>query len=238
MCNPFKGCLSIKVYQINVQFLTITLLAMSIRVSILSASLALFSVVCLSAQTTVTRSLSAFDEVAISGGFDVVELKAGDAEMVKLDLSGIDPDRIITEVEGNTLRIGVKKGNYHDFKGKVYVTYRNLKAVANSGSSNVVAASTIKGDKFEYSSSGSGDFKATFDVKKLEVSISGSSDMTLSGNADRQEYAISGSGDIKANALKGKEAAVAISGSGDVSLNVDGPVRTAVSGSGQVNNNK
>ena len=75
-------------------------------------------------------------------------------------------------------------------------------------------------------------------MKKLEVSISGSSDMTLSGNADRQEYAISGSGDIKANALKGKEAAVAISGSGDVSMNVDGPVRTAVSGSGQVNNNK
>lgn len=210
---------------------------MILRVSLLSASLVLFSLVCLSAQSTVTRTLSAFDEVAISGGFDLVELKEGDAEMVKLELSGIDPDQIVTEVKGSTLNIRVKKGSYQNFKGKVYVSYRTLKAVANSGSSDVVATSTIKGDKFEYSSSGSGDFKATFDVKKLEVSISGSSDMTLNGNADRQEYAISGSGDIKATGLKGKEADVAISGSGDVSLNVSGPVHTAVSGSGQVNNN-
>lgn len=210
---------------------------MSIRVSILTASLALFCVACLSAQTTVTRTLPSFDEVAISGGFDVVELKEGNAETVKLEVSGIDPDQIITEVKGNSLRIGLKKGSHYNYKGKVYLTYRSIKALANSGSSNIVAVSTIKGDKFEYSGSGSGDFKAAFEVKKLAVSISGSSDMTLSGSADRQEYAISGSGDIKAKDLKGKEAEVAISGSGDVSLNVDGPVRSAVSGSGQVNNN-
>lgn len=191
----------------------------------------------LNAQSTVTRTLSAFNEVGISGGFELVELKEGDTEMVKLELSGIDPDRIITEVKDNTLKIGVKNGTYSRFKGKIYVTYRNLKGIANSGSSNVVAVSTLKGDKFEYSSSGSGDFKGTFDVKKLEVAISGSSDMTLNGKADRQEYAISGSGDIHADKLSGKEAEVAISGSGDVSLNVDGPVRTAVSGSGKVNNN-
>jgi len=187
-------------------------------------------------KTTATRSLSSFDHVAISGGFDKVLLKEGSAESITLELSGIDADNIKTEVKGNTLEIGVKKGWHGDFKATLTVTYRSINEISNSGSSDVELLSTLKGDAFKYRSSGSGDLKGTFEVKKLEARISGSADMTLSGNADQQEYSISGSGDINASALKGKSAEVAISGSGDVNLNVDGPVRTSVSGSGDVKN--
>ena len=70
------------------------------------------------------------------------------------------------------------------------------------------------------------------------MAISGSSDMTLSGMAGKQEIAISGSGNIHAENLKGHEAEVAISGSGNVMLGVDGPVQSAVSGSGKVSTKK
>ncbi|HOY08318.1 MAG TPA: DUF2807 domain-containing protein, partial [Saprospiraceae bacterium] len=63
-------------------------------------------------------------------------------------------------------------------------------------------------------------------------------DMTLRGMATKQEIAISGSGNIHAGDLKGHEAEVAISGSGDVELGVDGPVQSAVSGSGRVTTKK
>ncbi len=201
--------------------------------------LALLLVAGLHAQTsTSTRSLSAFDHIAISGGFDKVILKEGNAEGIVLELNGIDADKIKTEVKGNTLEIGMKKGWYGDFKATLTVTFRSLREISNSGSSDIESVSTIKGESFEYSGSGSGDFKAVFEVKKLKIRISGSSDMMLTGSADNQEYAISGSGDINASKLKGKSAEVSISGSGDVDLNVDGPVRTAVSGSGDVKNNK
>ncbi len=191
-----------------------------------------------SAQTaTVTRSLSAFDKVAISGGFDAVILKEGSAESVTLEVKGIDADKIKTEVKNGTLEIGMKKGVYGNFKATVTVTYRNIEEIANSGSSDVETQSVIKGDKFSYAGSGSGDFRGSFDVKKLEIAISGSSDMTLKGKAEKQEIAISGSGDVNASELKGKEAEVAISGSGDVKLSVSGPVRSSVSGSGDVTNN-
>ena len=199
---------------------------------------ALLLVIGIQAQTsTSTRTLSAFDHIAISGGFDKVILKEGSAEEIKLELSGIDADKIKTEVKGSTLEIGVKKGWYGDFKATLTVTFRSVREISNSGSSDIEAISVIKGESFEYNGSGSGDFKAAFEVKKLEVRISGSSDMTLTGSADEQDYAISGSGDINASKLKGKSAEVSISGSGDVDLNVDGPVRTAVSGSGDVKNN-
>ena len=189
------------------------------------------------AQTTVTRSLSSFDKIAVSGGYDKVILKEGSTESVTLEVSGIDPDNIKTEVKGSTLEIGMKKGSWSNFKAKITVTYKSIRELASSGSSDIVAESVIKGDEFDLATSGSGDFTGTFDVRELEVAISGSSDMTLKGRADEQEIAISGSGDINASELKGKEAEVAISGSGDVKLSVSGPVKTAVSGSGSVTNN-
>ncbi len=185
-----------------------------------------------------TRSLSSFDQIAISGGFDAIILQEGSSESVSLDISGIDADKIITEVKGNTLEIGVKKGNYRNFKARITVTYRNLRRIANSGSSDIEVVSVLKGDKFEIASSGSGNFKGEFDVKDLKIAISGSSDMALKGKADNQAIKISGSGDILASDLKGSQASVAISGSGDVKLGVDGPVRTSVSGSGRVTTNK
>lgn len=193
---------------------------------------------CLTAQTsTVTRTLESFDRIGISGGFDVVYLQQGDAESVKIEASGIDPDKIETEVKNGALKIGTKKGTYGHFKAKITVTYRSIKALANSGSSDVEARSTIKADAFELASSGSGDFKGEFDVKDLDIAISGSSDMTLSGKAEEQEIAISGSGDVHASELEGSTAKVAISGSGDVKLGVSGKVKTSVSGSGTVTNN-
>ena len=190
-----------------------------------------------SAQNPTTRSLSSFDKIAISGGYDKVVLKEGGSESITIESEGVSPDNVITEVKGNTLDVRMKKGTYKSSKIKLTITYKALHEVSNSGSSDIEAPTPIKGDAFTFNSSGSGDFTGGFDVKKLEINISGSSDMKLSGKADKQAIAISGSGDINAAQLNGSEADVAISGSGDVTLHVNGPVHTAVSGSGDVHNN-
>lgn len=189
------------------------------------------------AQNKVTRTLPSFDKVGISGGYDKVYLQAGDTESVTIETSGIDPENILTEVKDGNLNIKTKNGNWKNFKATITITYRSLKAIAASGSSDIEALSVLKGHQFRLATSGSGDFKGEFDVADLEVAISGSSDMTLSGKAAEQDIAISGSGDIDASRLSGDKADVAISGSGDVRLGVKGKVKTAVSGSGTVTNN-
>lgn len=210
---------------------------MKMRVFTFLLSFCLLSTVAQS-QEKATRNLSGFDEIAISGGFEKVVLQEGNSESVSIEATGISPDDIVTEVKGSTLNIHLKKGSYRSAKIKLSVNYKSLKAISNSGSSDIEAITAIRGDRLEVNSSGSGDFKGAFDVKHLELSISGSSDMQLSGKADKQEIAISGSGDVDASRLSGSEAEVAISGSGDVSLHVNGPVQTAVSGSGKVRNDK
>lgn len=190
---------------------------------------------CLSAQNaTVTRQLESFDKIGISGGYDVVYLNQGNDESIVLEVSGIDPEKIETVVEHGTLKISTKKGWHSSFKAKLTINFKNLSSLASSGSSDVVIVNTLKTNKFEFASSGSGNFKGELDVKDLEIAISGSSDITLKGKADAQEIAISGSGDVDAANLKGDSAEVSISGSGDVRLGVKGKVKTAVSGSGRV----
>ncbi|MBL7804831.1 MAG: DUF2807 domain-containing protein [Saprospiraceae bacterium] len=189
------------------------------------------------AQTkTETRNLSGFEKIAVSGGFDQVTLIAGAEEKITLETEGVDPEKVVTEVRGNTLDIHMKRGNYRNHRIKLTITYRKLEEVASSGSSDFVAGTPIKGDSFTFISSGSGNFKGTLDVNKFTVTLSGSSDVVASGRADQQKFTISGSGDIKAGELKGQSAQVIVSGSGDVQLNVDGPVKTQVSGSGSVEN--
>lgn len=188
-------------------------------------------------QNSAKRTVSGFDEISISGGFDKIILKEGASEGVEIESDGADLEKIITETNGNTLEIHTKRGyDPGNKKIKITVTFKKLREINNSGSSDIATESPIRGDEFEFNSSGSGDFSAEFDVRKLEVHISGSADMKLKGTADSQAYAISGSGDIDAQNLKGKDAEVAISGSGDVDLNVSGRVKSSVSGSGDVSN--
>ncbi len=191
----------------------------------------------LHAQSTETRTLESFNSIDVSGGFDLITVQQGDTEKVVIEASGVSLDKIETKVQGSHLGIAMKKGKYgKNAKIKITVTYKSIKEINNSGSSDIMTAGVIKADAFEFNSSGSGDFKGEFDVRDLEINMSGSSDFTLRGTADEQAYAISGSGEIDASSLKGKTAEVAISGSGDVALSVSGNVKSAVSGSGKVNN--
>jgi hypothetical protein len=196
-----------------------------------------FSALLAQSKTQTTRSLPAFDKIGISGGFDKLVLKEGASEMVTIESEGVDPDKIKTEVKNGALEISMKNGSYNNMRATLVVTYRSLKQISSAGSTDIVTESTLKSDKFGIATSGSGDVRASLDVRKLEVAIAGSSDMVLKGSADVQEFAISGSGDIDASALKGTKADVAVSGSGDVKLNINGPVHTSVSGSGDVTNN-
>lgn len=190
----------------------------------------------LQAQKSETRTVASFNAIDVSGGFELVTVQQGDVEKVLIEAEGVDLEKIETRIKDNHLGIRMKKGSYNHGNIKITVTYKNIKEINNSGSSDIMTAGPIKADKFEFNSSGSGDFKGQFDVSDLEINISGSCDMTLKGTADKQQYAISGSGDVDASALKGSSADVAISGSGDVMLNVSGNVSSAVSGSGKVRN--
>jgi hypothetical protein len=183
------------------------------------------------------RNVGTFSKVDISGGMDVY-LTEGNSENIKIEAKGIDLDKIITEVNGDELKISMKNGGNwswgKDVEIKVYVTYRTLKSISSSGSSDVFCKSKLKNESMNISVSGSGNLTAEMEVKDLEVRVSGSSDIRLAGKADTQDITISGSGDFKGGDLEGKNVKVKVSGSGDASVWANESIEARVSGSGDI----
>jgi hypothetical protein len=186
-------------------------------------------------QQTETRNVNSFDQVHVSGSFDVT-LAKGNTESVKIESTSLELDKIETEVEGDKLKIGFKKGTYrHTGTIKVYVTYKELEAIHSSGSSTVVCNSELKANNFELHTSGSGNIKiSSLDTGELNMHNSGSSDVDVAGTAKRQILSISGSSKINAFDLKSEESKVNISGSGNVNINVTQSLEARVSGSGDI----
>ncbi len=191
------------------------------------------------AQSTETRRVSGFDKISVSGAWDVY-IKQGSEESVRLEGKQDLIDKMEVEVSGTNLKIHKKKGsgwNWNSGNGnlKIYITYRNLNALVNSGSNDVYFESTVKANDFSIVCSGSGDVEGNFEVDNdLDITISGSSGLSLSGSANHQKIVISGSGDVEAANLKSKTTEVTVSGSGNIEVYATEMLEGRVSGSGDI----
>src|SRR6478752_2691869 len=72
------------------------------------------------------RTVGAFSGVKSAEGVRVY-LKKGDKESVRVEVIGVTPDKVITEVSGTYLKLHMKDGGYKgNVEVKVYVTYVKL----------------------------------------------------------------------------------------------------------------
>lgn len=168
----------------------------------------------LSAFSQSTRKLSSFTGVSAQEGIDVI-LKKGSAESAVVNASGIDDDEVLTDVEGNTLRIHLEGNNHHHVEVTVTVTYVSLSSLKASSSASIVVKDAIstKGD-FEVSCSSSGDVKATIQADELDVSASSSGDVDLEVDVVRIDADLSSSGDLTISG-NAKKARIEVSSSGE-----------------------
>jgi len=212
----------------------------------------------ISAQETETRKVPAFSKLEIGGSFDAV-LRQGNETSVKITAENIDTKKILTETNGNTLRISLEKGFYHNIKIKVEVTYKNLDAIDRSGSGNLSCESDLSsaGD-FSLSSSGSGNITIKGKIKaagQASINRNGSGNMKLAalqaegvqmnfsgsgnfdvdeGNSKTQNIHLSGSGNISAYGLKTETCSAVVSGSGDIEVSVSNSIDALITGSGNI----
>ncbi len=209
------------------------------------------------AQETDTRKVSDFSKIEAGGSFDVI-VEQGNENVVTIESRGIDPEKIITEVKGDVLKVFLEKGNYNNVNATVYITYENLEALSGSGSGNLISKSDLSVPTFKLSNSGSGELRSEGNIKadQLSIDMSGSGDVevaslesedldvSMSGSANLEVDAgstnsisihKSGSGDVKAYGLKTDVCAVNMSGSGTVAISAEKSIEGNISGSGKIN---
>lgn len=188
--------------------------------------------------TTIERSVGDYDEIAVSGWFDVDLVSGKEGELTIEGESNL-LEYLVTEVKNEKLVIKVKKG--YNLKPsswnqgiQITVPVQSVDAITLSGSGDIVGKTTIKTDVFKTRMSGSGDITLAIDVNSIDASMSGSGDINLSGNTTNFSASISGSGDIKAFSLEADNVDATISGSADIKVTANKMLKARVSGSGDI----
>jgi lipopolysaccharide export system protein LptA len=189
-------------------------------------------------QVTLMRTTKDYDQIAISGFFDIELVEGKEGTLTLVGEQNI-LDHIITEVKGDKLTIKVKNGynlNPTSWKRGVSITIpvESISALSLSGSGEIVGKKTLKANNFETAMSGSGDIIIALDVNSLKASMSGSGDMALSGKASDFDVSISGSGDVNAYDLIADNVDATVSGSANVKVTAIKEIIAKVSGSGDI----
>lgn len=184
-----------------------------------------------------SRSLPAFDAIALLSPVDVHFVRAA---TVAVELRGDDnilpaiETRVVQRDGVSTLEVGMRRNTSISTRNALTLEVRapSLKAMTIEGSGDA-RLEQLEGEALSIAIRGSGDVVASGRVGKLAVSISGSGDVDARElEAQDASVAIKGSGDATVHARKSLVASIA--GSGDVAYRGDPAVTSQVAGSGSV----
>jgi hypothetical protein len=184
---------------------------------------------------TEKRTTAGYDEINVSGFFDVV-LVSGTEGVISIQGEENLLPYIKVEVDGNVLKIYTEKNVNIDTKKDIVLTvpFEQISFVSLSGSGDVMSKNTIVSPNFKAKLSGSGDLTLDVKTSDFESNLSGSGDVVLTGSSDNFVSKTSGSGDVDAINLITKNANLTISGSGDMKVNCSESLIARVSGSGDI----
>ena len=181
------------------------------------------------------RSLSSFNKIRVGQAVEL-ELIKGTTEKAVVEISGsIDLDEVITEVRGETLKIGIDRDRIRgSIDVRVILTYKSLRGISISSAADVYARETINGDDFfvDVSSAGSGELDLNVSSLELEASSAGS--IEISGKSKYLNVSVSSAGSIRAYDLDTEEADVRASSAGSVKISVSKQIDARASSGGSI----
>ena len=203
--------------------------------SILLAFCFFFIAVSVLAQATETRTPGNFSKIQSGGSWDVI-IQTGNRDEVRLESSNISLDKVITEVENNTLKISLEKGNYRSLGLTVYVTVREVEAIKSTGSGSIKVQSDISLGSLSLGNTGSGNIiLKNINADNLSVGMTGSGYIAVeSGSVEVLTLTQTGSGDFKGEGLSAENATINKTGSGQSQIGEVENLSVKSTGSGNV----
>src|SRR5688572_26825047 len=185
------------------------------------------------AQQTENRSVNSFKGVKVAEGIDVY-LKKGDKEALRVEVTGIKTEVVITEVSGDYLKIHMQEGRYKDHTAKVYVTYIEINKLSVSSAANIFAEGTIKTKQLILSASSAGTIDIQVEVDELEASASSAADLELKGKARSVEIEASSAGEVDAYELNAEIVDVEVGSAGAAKVSATKEIRAEASSGGSI----
>jgi hypothetical protein len=199
--------------------------------------------------TTKSYDLKEFTEIDVGDAFDV-SIEQKDAYGVSVTVDDNLAEYLEIDISGETLRVGLKPGNYLRTNLRATVTLPELKALKLSGSShgsvkgfksdspfNLIASGSSSADingtfgEIEARLSGSSTLDGTIKTKDGAFYLEGSSKAVLDGTGGDMSIDCEGSSDANLESFPVGSATVKLDGSSKASIELDGRLDANLNGS-------
>jgi hypothetical protein len=144
----------------------------------------LSSIGLLNAQTrTETRRLGAFDAVKVSNSIRA-ELIRGNENKIEIIVSGIELDKVETQVTDKTLEVKLARGNYKSHNVSVVVSYIDIQGIEATTSASVIAKSPILAEEAYFYATTSAYLEAEVDSDVLNIEAATNAKIHVSGKVN------------------------------------------------------
>lgn len=191
------------------------------------------------------RTLAHFDNVIISPHIQIT-LVEGSEETVTIEDNKVDNEKLITEVNGKTLRIYLKDAkeitnhttvveNGVKIKRPIYkgtivtatITYKTLNDISVRGEETLVCKSPLKGNNSNLKIYGESHiYLNEVNLKKLQVTIYGESALEIkAGTIQNQKFTAYGESKIDALAIDNEETKITAYGEAEFKINASEKIK-------------
>ncbi len=183
---------------------------------------------------TVERHISDnFTEIRVSRGLDVY-LTQSDETSLSVQADENLHDIIITEVEGNVLRIYADENISYAASRKVMVSFKDIEKITSTSGSDVYSTNTITVESLELSTTSGSDMELNVDTEVIDCSSTSGSDLRISGSTNKLYASATSGSDIKAGNLKAKISEVKASSGADITVNTSDELYAKASSGGDI----
>ncbi|MBT0811090.1 DUF2807 domain-containing protein [Litoribacter ruber] len=154
-----------------------------------------------------TRKLQGFNSVKISNAIEA-ELEKGDRNEIHILASGVDLDKVETNVSDRTLEVKLGRGNFRSTSVKVKITYTDLDQVEASSSSRVFVKDPMDAKNIRITAATSSYVEARVNAQYLKLDAASNAKIYVRGTAENLDLRSVTSGDINAKDLEVQHAEV------------------------------
>lgn len=180
------------------------------------------------------RDVSGFTAINASAGLDVY-LNQADRFSVVVEADENLHEVIVTELQGNELKVGVEGYNIRGAKArKVHVSLPDLRSLNVSSAADLRGESDFDCENLQLSVSSAGSIDLEVHATSISINASSSGAALLCGRAEHLDVNVSSAGSLNAYELEALGVRVNASSAGDARVYVTEELRAEASSAGSI----
>lgn len=174
-----------------------------------------------------------FSRVKASSGIDLY-IKQGSKVSLTVEADENLHDYIMTEVEGDQLKIYVDGNIWRAKAKKVYLTVTSIEELRATSGSDVYSESVIKAKDLEVSTSSGADMRIEVDAENVTSSSSSGSDLRITGKSNTHSTNATSGSSIHAYGLESKDVTAKVSSGADIGVYASESIDARASSGGDI----